>query len=527
MKLFDWRRIVVYTHRWLGIGASLLFVAWFVSGVVMMYARMPRLSAEERLLRAPVLNLSTATLEPAVAARMLPGPAERLRMGTLSGRPVYRLFDGRTWKTIYADTGEPLDRITPDAALRIVTDFVPENARTLEHGERITEPDQWSLQIRGLLPAHLVSVGDPADTRLYVSEQTAEVVMKTTREGRVWGYLGAVIHWIYFTPIRKHSDFWVELIIWTSIAGCAMCVLGLIWGVWRYSPTGRYRLRRVASRSPYAGMMWWHHYAGLAFGIMTLTWIFSGLLSMDPWSWSPSTSPSIRQRRAVGGGPLAIEDLTLKQLQVAAETLASTVPLKEIEVLKYRGELFAEAYVPPSAQRLADLALGDPGAVLSPRIALEHRLVSLAHPDRGVFQEFEHSTLVEAARDAMPGVKVDDIAWLDRYDAYYYDRHGALPLPVLRVRFGDEVGTWLYLNPKRGEILRKEERLSRLNRWLYHGLHSLDFPWLYQQRPLWDIVVIALSLGGIVLSLASAPAALRRLRRHARRARASFRSSSA
>ena len=57
MKLFDWRRILVYTHRWLGITGSLLFVAWFVSGIVMMYARMPRLSAEERLMRAPVLDL--------------------------------------------------------------------------------------------------------------------------------------------------------------------------------------------------------------------------------------------------------------------------------------------------------------------------------------------------------------------------------------------------------------------------------------------------------------------------------------
>ncbi len=53
-------------------------------------------------------------------------------------------------------------------------------------------------------------------------------------------------------------------------------------------------------------------------------------------------------------------------------------------------------------------------------------------------------------------------------------------------------------------IVRKEERLTRLNRWLYHGLHSLDFPFLYYRRPLWDVVVIVLSVGGIVLSVTTA-----------------------
>ena len=102
-------------------------------------------------------------------------------------------------------------------------------------------------------------------------------------------------------------------------------------------------------------------------------------------------------------------------------------------------------------------------------------------------------------------------------DAHYYDRRGTRPLPVLRVRFDDPQQTWLYLDPGRGAIVLKEERLTRLNRWLYHGLHSLDFPFLYAKRPLWDIVVILLSVGGIVLSVTTVSQSWRRLRRHARR----------
>jgi hypothetical protein len=35
-----------------------------------------------------------------------------------------------------------------------------------------------------------------------------------------------------------------------------------------------------------------------------------------------------------------------------------------------------------------------------------------------------------------------------------------------------------------------------MNRWLYHGLPSLDSPWLYRHRPVWDIVVIGFMAGG-------------------------------
>ena len=45
----------------------MLFVSWFVSGIVMMYARMPGLRAEERLMRLPALDLSTARVAPAEA----------------------------------------------------------------------------------------------------------------------------------------------------------------------------------------------------------------------------------------------------------------------------------------------------------------------------------------------------------------------------------------------------------------------------------------------------------------------------
>ncbi|MGH8431308.1 MAG: hypothetical protein ACREUF_12980, partial [Solimonas sp.] len=496
----------IVTHRWLGIAGSVLFVTWFVSGIAMMYARMPRLPAGERLLRLAPLSLDAARVEPADAVARLSRPPVRLRMAMLEGRPVYRLFDGAQWTTVFADTGTPVSTLTADAASQIAAHFLAaddSDPHTFRHEGLVREPDQWTLQLRALLPAHKVVFEDAARSHVYVSEQTGEPVLVTTRRARTLGYLGAVMHWLYFTPLRRNGRVWSEVIIWLSVAGCVLCLTGLIWGLWQLV-----RLRGT----PYQGLMRWHLYFGLVFGAVTFTFVFSGLLSMDPWSWSPGTGATPAQRRAVAGGRFAPQQLSLTTLREALAALQTDFAVREIEVIQFRARLFLEAYRPPPATGGIRHPHGDPGDVIAARLPLEHRLVDLTSPERGSFERFDDDAIRDAARAAMPGVPERDAHWLSQYDSYYYDRNAELPLPVLRVRYDDERGTWLYVDPYRGTILRKEERLSRLNRWLYHGLHSLDFPWLYRRRPLWDIVVIVLSVGGLIVSVTSAPAGWRRLR---------------
>ena len=67
--MLDWRRWLIYAHRWLGIAGCLVFVVWFVSGIVMMYERMPRLSPEERLARLERIDLSGVRVSLSEAAR--------------------------------------------------------------------------------------------------------------------------------------------------------------------------------------------------------------------------------------------------------------------------------------------------------------------------------------------------------------------------------------------------------------------------------------------------------------------------
>ncbi len=516
----DWRRALVYTHRWLGIAGCVLFIAWFASGVVMMYVRMPSLTAEERLLRIPPLDLRSARVEPSTAVTTWGFAPRSVRLGMIGARPVYHLNAGAQWGTIYADTGDLIAELDEASATTLARAFVPEHATSLRYDAYLPDADQWTLSsaIRSLMPVHRFTLGDAAGTELYVSGLTGEPVMKTTRRQRGWNYVGAVLHWLYFTPLRRSTGLWVDTIIYLSLAGCVMCLTGLVWGVWRFSPSARFRLKRVAAHSPYAGMMKWHHYAGLVFGLTTFTWIFSGLLSMTPWDWSPGSAPSREQREAVTGGPLDVSAVTLDDLRAAAQTLSRTFVPKEIEIVQFQGEPFLLAHRAPASAGDLTWRNTDLPAFVAPA-TLDHRFVSLHAPDSEPFTRFAHPRFLPLAQAAMPHARLVEAEWLDRYDAYYYDRSGTQALPVLRAKYDDDVSTWLYFDPARGAVVQKEERLSRLERWLYHGLHSLDVPFLYYRRPLWDIVLIVLSLGGLVSSATTVVPAWQRLRAHARRLR--------
>ncbi len=512
---FPLRRALIYTHRWLGIGGCVLFAAWFCSGIVMMYKRMPSLAPEDRLWRMEDLDLSAMAVPPSVAARGAAFAPERFRIAMLGERPVYRFSRGGDWLTVFADTGELMEPTDALKAKGIARRFLSLDAHGVRSSSLLRNPDQWTISLRHLMPAHRIEFDDPAGTHLYVSSRTGEPVMRTTRTGRLWGYSGAVTHWLYFTPLRLRTTVWINTVIWLAIGGCILSLSGIAWGIWRVSVTARYRIRGVRYRSPYAGPMRWHHFAGLAFGLTTFTWVLSGCLSLDPWNWHPPSSPTRQQREAFAGGPLRLEVVTLERIRAGAAAVAGSFAPKELEVLQFAGEPFLLAYrAPPAAT--SDRRVG-PTGFLSSVQPMQHVAVSLAHSVASTFERFATSRLVTAAAEAMPGTPITDSSWLEDYDSYYYSRDRSLPIPVLRLRYADAVGTWLYVDPRRGLILRKEERLSRLNRWLYHGLHSLDFPFLYNRRPLWDFTVIALSLGGLLLCLSPVRQAWKRLRRHTRR----------
>ena len=513
------RRTLILLHRWLGIAGNLLFVVWFASALVMMYARMPALDPGDRLNRLPPLDLEAIRVGPAeaaVAARVdADGPAPvQVRLGMAGERPIYRLRTGAGWSAVYADTGSPMLQLSEGQATAIAVQFGQQQVggaapTALGYDRLLNRPDQWTLELPSLFPLHRIRSGSDV---LYVSDRTAEVVMETTAKSRFWGTSGAVFHWLYFTPLRSHSTLWYQLIVWASAAGCVLTLSGLAVGVIRLT-------RRKRSR--YSGIMRWHHYSGLVFGAAAFTWVLSGALSMDPFGWHGGRTTSQGQHAAVAGDATRLNDLVLTSIRTSLESISRSFPAREVEFLSFDGEPLLLAYRPPAAsgndRYRGGSYGGGPSAFQATVQPFEHRLIA---PGSGEARHFARDELLAAATAAMPGAGVVAAEELAEYDAYYGDRRRrSAPLPVLRVRFDDADRTWLYLDPSLGRIVHREQQRSRIDRWLYRGLHRLDFPGFYHRRPLWDVVVIVLLLGGLFSAASSFVPAAKRLRRHGARLR--------
>jgi len=504
-------------HRYLGLVFCLIFVIWFASGLVMVYARMPEYGAVERLARLPPVEGTSIRLTPAEAleqATLADAPA-RIRISTVRARPVYRFFVQGEWVTVFADDGRVLEQLSSDAALDVVRDAFPSERTTARFVETLREPDQWTIGMRAGRPLHVVSLGDGAATNVYVASDTGEIVLKTDRSSRFWGYAGPVMHWFYFRPLRVKGELWYNLVVYGSVVGCLLCVIGLVIGVYRYSLA---RLRAGMSGTPYAGWLKWHHYAGLIFGVITFTWLFSGMLSMEPWGISENAAPRRAQVVAVRGDGVDAARFTVTPRQV-------------LEMLRLESGLQARSEVTRRPHAL-DRSGPDPeprGAFGSAReIELiqfmdapfyrvqdqdGRTLLLTADTGPNVKEGFTESELRAAANAAMPGTRVQEALWLTNYDSYYYDRAGERPLPVLRVKYADADESWLYLSALDGGLLLRETASGRPVRWLYHGLHSLDFPGFYQAGWMWEVVVVILCAGGLLLSMTSVIVGWRFLRK--------------
>ena len=129
----------------------------------------------------------------------------------------------------------------------------------------------------------------------------------------------------------------------------------------------------------------------------------------------------------------------------------------------------------------------------------QERLVVAANTFMRPRAPFDPEPLLERLRAALPAIPIVGATQLESYDDYYYGRGSDRPpLPVIRIRFADPMQTWIYVDPAASRIVYTTHRYSRLERWLFNGLHSLDF-W-YDRWALWDIGLIALMLGGLASS---------------------------
>lgn len=497
-----------------------------------MYAGIPHMTAGERLHRLPVLDVSTVNISPSQALEQVASPGEpfRLRISMHGDRPVYRINTGFVfgrWTLVYADTGEPVPALDEQAAVSWLDAFIPEHDSGFEVETTLTGPDMFthSPAIQNHMPMHRIALNDPAGTEYYMSAGTGEPVMKTTTLTRILGFTGYNLHTLFFF---RQASWWTPLLEWLAWLGLLLVTLGIILGIWRFNFRAKYRKTGESWRSPYKSWHKWHHWVGIIFGIMALSWVSSGLVSLGVIPGINETLYTSEQIQAGArsvqgmGDFIDFEPLTVSGIKNAGEQIGNEFSITELELIKFNDGLYYLAYRRPDRDEMNNWDSRSAFDFITPTLEWEHRLISANEADAKPFRAFTEEELLAIAIQAIPEASITEQQWLTEPDSYYYRTLDSfdlgLPrsvrsLPVLRIKFDDPALTWLYLEPGLGQMT-KVEVYDRRNRWGYYGLHGLDFSFLYNRRPLWDIVMLALVSGVVILSFTILVPAWRRLKKH-------------
>lgn len=488
------RRWTYLAHRWCGIAGCLLMALWFASGVVMLFVGYPKLAPWDRVKALPLLPVADY-LAPAQAMGDL--DATRLTLNAAAGRPRYvlRRRDG-SLATVDALTGAVQDMADAGAALRSAQLFLPGAAA---RNEGTVWEDRWthSGALNPHRPLHRVQMDDAAHTLLYVSSRTAEVVMQAPRAQRWWNFAGAWLHWLYVFKSQPSDPVWT----WTVIALSSVCVLvacsGIAVGLWRWRFARPYK---SGSHSPFApGWMRWHHVLGLCFAAITLTWIFSGLMSMNPLGvFSAAQRPDLARYAGAMPGE--------RHLQAA--------PREILQALSREGFRAVELEWKNLAGRPYVLARDGGDGV---------RVVTAEGARLAVSAQWPQSALEQAATALLPA-PVASSEVLHAYDAYYYRRDpeammggSERRLPVLRISFADAGATQAYIDMRSGQVELSADRAQRTGRWLFSFLHSWDLRAMLAIGWLREAVLVLFSVGGFALAASGVVIGWRRLRKKAAR----------
>ena len=466
--------MLVVIHRWLGIALGPLVAMWFASGIVMHFVPFPNQSENERVAGLSALTIEGPIHGPADAVRAL-GMTDvvRIRLIHRADGAVYIVAGGSASTALRAADLAPTAVRSRELALAIGADYArtrgmaapdPASLALIDH-------DQWTVagRYQRHRPLYRLALDDEAGAEFYISSTTGEVVLDTTRWERRWNVIGSVAHWLYAPPLRSRPELWSAIVKWLSLAALALVIAGAILGV------ARVRIGSKRRASPYHGMHRWHHVLGLSSLVFVTTWVFSGFLSMDNGELFSTGRATASDMAAISGGPpwdrLKNEDL--HHIDPRA---------RELEWFAFDGRLFRRTITAPNTQHIAEVGHNEPEQAFLP-LAAAGAVARRLGPQCGDPTEVGPDDNYAVA-SAIPGD------------------------PVYRISCGE---VWHDIDAASGALLQTTDTSRRTYRWLYSGLHRLDFPALTARPMLRSALIVSLCAIGLVFSLSGIAIGARRL----------------
>lgn len=212
--------IIRRLHLWAGVLLGVQVTLWMLSGVVMSWYHLDLVRGERTMFDAPPPELAAQSYASPGGVIAQSEGALSVELRSFLGRPVYEVESVGGRALFDAQTGEKLSPIEEATVRRIAQgDFVGEGA--IETIALLDDPPQ---EYRGPRPVWRADFNDRLHTRLYISQDTGDVVSRRNDVWRLYDFFWM----LHIMDYDERVNFNNPLIKAASAAGLVFALSGLI-----------------------------------------------------------------------------------------------------------------------------------------------------------------------------------------------------------------------------------------------------------------------------------------------------------
>ncbi len=458
-------------HRILGSVLSLVFLMWFLSGFVMIFARFPKPDKKQAFEKSEMLKSYISEIK--IPEGLV---STDITLEVVNGLPIYTSKSSSFYSpkpvTINARSLKPVLNFPERKLDSMVKARYQSN---IAKKTILTDFDAWIpwSGFRDFFPIHKYFLDDDAKTEVYVASTTGKVVQESTRKQRWLARFGAIPHWFYYKSLRLHQGLWADFIIWLSGIGAVLCLSGLIVGVYRSRKWKRLKKKGLLHFSPY-GKKWykWHHMVGMIFGVFAFSAVFSGMLSLQDipqWLLPLKEKPDYQK----------IWDETVTDYS------SFNLPLSKV----LEDERFSDT------KQIQWQKIGEKPYYFLYQNEGSPTIVKADQTDSVGLKVFDYNDLKQLIAKKF-NTQIYSISHLKTTDYYFNPKKRV----VAKVVFNDNNKTWGYIAADNPTKLYTNHKSKRISRWLYDGLHTLSFPGLSEVDWLRKTLLFIICILGTIIS---------------------------
>lgn len=469
-------------HKISGLVIALFFVMWFVSGIVLLYHKYPKVDEQDTYRQAEVLDSHNL---PSIYD--MPGMTDTTKIKTLSvsrdlGNTVWTISAASSRKDNAMDkrskgdksfifTGDtliPQKKITAAQIDSIACLWAASNA--ISKVDTLIERQQWILYDRfeKSLPILRYHFDNTDKTEIFISMKNGEVVQASTKPERVWAYLGAIPHKFYIQGVRTNTERWKTIMLIGGLICLIAAMSGMYIGIYYIFINKK---KRHTFASPFKKRMWrYHHIAGLIFGIFLIGWGISGALStqrIPKWMVDYEGDYTVSATKLWGKKPLKLKDYKLDYRKVFDK-------YPDVKSISWQHFGKTPAYLVVSGDK--------------------EYYVDASKTDKVVQLEISEAEIASAVERYFGDDVKFKMTLMDDYDEYYLSSKGQQPLPVWKVDIDNEDGSRLYVSPSDGYVKYLNENRV-VKKWLFAACHYLDIKYFVLHRTLRYACLWILAIG--------------------------------